>query len=122
MLMPKALRKTPALFAILMLCASLAWMSMALVTAQAQECPRIYKPVCGVVVSASRIATYPNSCEADKAGARILHEGKCQGPGQERCPHIQIPVCAKNSSGEKTYDNLCWAEKDWAVLIHKGPC
>jgi hypothetical protein len=91
--------------------------------AQSRQCPRIYKPVCGVVVSASRIATYANSCEASRIGALILHDGMCQGPGQTRCSHaIVAPVCAKNSTGEKTYDSFCWAEKDWAVLVHKGPC
>jgi hypothetical protein len=110
---------------ILCLCASLAWTSIGPPIAQAAPlCPRIYKPVCGVV-PASDIATYANSCDADKAGATILHVGKCQGPGQARCPHNPFkPVCAKTimTQVEKTYDNLCWAEKDWAVWLHDGPC
>jgi hypothetical protein len=60
-------------------------------------------------------ATYTNSCEADKAGSTILHDGKCQGPGRARCPRNNLrPVCARTikTQVEKTYDNLCWAEKD----------
>ena len=103
--------------------ASLVWMSLAPSVANAQECPQTYKPVCGVVESEKRIATFSNSCTAKMAGALVLHTGKCQGPGEARCPHNSAaPVCAKNSAGEKTYDNLCWAEKDWAVLVHKGAC
>jgi hypothetical protein len=99
-------------------------LAMADMAQAAPLCPRLYKPVCGVT-SASGIATYTNSCEAKKAGATVLHEGKCQGPGQARCPHIAIhPVCAKNikTGIEKTYDNLCWAEKDWASFVHNGRC
>jgi hypothetical protein len=97
---------------------------MPAVAPAAPLCPRIDKPVCGVT-STRGIATYTNSCEARKAGAMILHEGKCQGPGQARCTHIAThPVCAKNikTGIEKTYDNLCWAEKDWALFVHSGRC
>jgi hypothetical protein len=105
------------------LLASLAWMSSGPTFANAPQCPRTYKPVCGVVQSARLIATYTNSCEAEKAGAKFLHEGKCRGPGEARCPHNSIaPVCGRTDAGEKSYDNLCWAEKDWAVLVHNGRC
>ena len=113
--------------AVLILCLSalLAWTSIGPAIAQPpQVCPQIYMPVCGVV-PASGIETYANSCQADKAGATILHDGKCQGPGQKRCTHIIInPVCAKSifSGIQKTYDSLCWAEKNWAVLVHEGAC
>jgi hypothetical protein len=92
--------------------------------AEALRCPRIFRPVCGVVISTRTITTYANSCVAKGAGAKFLHDGKCMGPGEARCPHESPldPVCARNDAGEKTYDNLCWAEKDWAVFIHKGPC
>ena len=108
---------------ILCLSVCLSSISVGGASAGSQKCPRIYQPVCGVVASAKRIATLPNSCEADKVGATILHPGQCQGAGQARCPRNPLgQVCARNDAGEKTYDNLCWAEKNWAVFVHNGSC
>jgi len=45
-------------------------------------CPRIYRPVCGVVNGVRR--TYSNSCVARQAGARIIAQGQCQVGGNQR--------------------------------------
>jgi hypothetical protein len=108
----------------------IAFVSAAALTALASPaaaqimCPQIYQPVCALHRPAGP-KTYANSCEADRAGATTLHDGKCVGAGETRCAQNDaFPVCGKSiSTGRtKTYDNLCWAEKNWAVLVHKGKC
>ena len=87
-------------------------------------CPKVYLPVCGLQKPAGP-TTFGNSCEAGRAKAPILHDGRCVGAGQSRCAHNNaFPVCAINldKGYKKTYDNLCWAEKDWSALLYKGPC
>lgn len=38
-------------------------------------CTKEYKPVCAK--NGQRIETFPNQCEADVAGFRVIHEGSC---------------------------------------------
>ncbi len=40
-----------------------------------QMCPHLVKPVCGCDAR-----TYNNSCEAERAGASVLHDGQCEAP------------------------------------------
>ena len=98
----------------------------ALISPAAAEmmCPQIYQPVCGLH-RPDGPKTYANSCEADRAGAKTLHDGKCAGEGAAPCaPDAAAPVCGKSvrTGRTKTYDNLCRAEKNGAILTHSGKC
>jgi hypothetical protein len=88
--------------------------------AEAQTmCPMIYQPVCALKVGGER-ATFGNKCEADRAGAKILHDGTCEADAA--CNKIAQPVCAIHAGKEKTYLNLCRAKKDSATFLHDGTC
>ena len=82
-------------------------------------CPEIYKPVCAVTRAGVR-QTYTNACFAQRAHARILHDGSCIGP---ICFFIFNPVCARVPGHKpQTYPSLCAAENANATLLHDGPC
>jgi len=92
--------------------------------AEMMMCPQIYQPVCALH-HPDGAKTYANACEADRAGAKTLHDGKCVGAGQTPCaPDDAAPVCGKSAvtGHSRTYDNLCKAEKDGASLVHTGTC
>jgi len=82
-------------------------------------CPEIFKPVCAVNRAGVR-QTYTNACFAQRAHARILHDGSCIGP---ICFFIFDPVCARVPGHRpQTYPSLCAAENANATLLHDGPC
>ena len=86
----KRTRRIVKLTKLLSLLVSTLWLSIEPLIAQApQFCAPVHKPVCGVV-PANGIVTYKNSCEANKAGATIRHDGMCQGPGRKRSSHIIV--------------------------------
>jgi hypothetical protein len=89
--------------------------------ALAGKCQLIYAPVCALGKGGKR-ATMGNVCHAENAGARVLHEGKCEGG--DVCSMIYMPVCASDpaTGGEKTYSSLCVAEHANAALLHDGAC
>jgi hypothetical protein len=90
---------------------------------QGMRCPAGFLPVCAV--ADNKLMTFGNSCEAHRANGTILHDGKCQGDGEKRCPRNNaFPVCGMNirTGVRKTYDNVCWAEKDLAVVLNYGVC
>jgi hypothetical protein len=84
-------------------------------------CPMIYAPVCALGKDAKR-TTLSSSCQAESAGARVLHKGACEGG--DVCSMIYTPVCATDSATgkEKTYSSTCVAEHSNATLAHDGEC
>jgi hypothetical protein len=60
----------------------------------AAVCPDIFMPVCAVKHGVRQ--TYPNSCDARPARARILHAGACVAPSGNICFDLFMPVCAIN--------------------------
>jgi len=85
-------------------------------------CPDIFMPVCAVKHGARQ--TYPNSCDARRAHARILHAGACVAPSGNICFDLFMPVCAINPHTHKrqTYGNLCQAEIADATVASEGAC
>jgi len=84
-----------------------------------RACPRIYRPVCGVVRGQRR--TYSNSCVARNAGARIVAQGQCR-TGPVFCPAIYKPVCGVKNGRRQTFSNLCVARRNGATGIRNGRC
>lgn len=96
-----------------------------------QSCPRIYQPVCGGR-SGDR-QTFPNACEANRAGYRIVSSGTCQvgRPGQPDlsepvqsgiCTREYRPVCARSGVDERTFGNACEAESQGYQVTDDEPC
>ena len=98
-------------------------------------CPRIYDPVCGDQYGRQR--TYPNSCEARGAGARVIYGGQCRGDGPQRpgrpgrparpdrpqmCAQIYQPVCARQGRSEQTFPNSCEADRAGWDVVSGGEC
>jgi Kazal-type serine protease inhibitor domain len=83
-------------------------------------CPDIYLPVCGSV--GGQRQTFPNSCDARRAGAGSITAGACQ-TRPIACPRIYQPVCAQKGRGNRqTYANACTAEMDGATVVSNGKC
>ena len=91
------------------------------VFAQPKMCPHLVSPVCALSKDAKR-STFNNSCEAEGAGAKVLHNGACEGG--DVCTTIYAPVCATDpaTAKEKTYSSSCVAEHENAVHVHDGAC
>lgn len=53
--------------------------------ASGRMCPMIYKPVCGQRGSDTR--TFPNSCQAEGDGYRVIYESECRGGGSSGGGH-----------------------------------
>jgi hypothetical protein len=83
-------------------------------------CPKNILPVCALNSDGTR-ATFNNSCEAERAGATVLHDGRCHGT---MCSMIVKPVCATDpkTGKERTYGNLCFAEHANAKYVRAGRC
>jgi hypothetical protein len=87
-------------------------------------CPHVYSPVCAVT-RGGWLRTYPNSCHAQAAGARILSRGECRARRRPHalCPQVYQPVCAVTRRGSlRTYSNSCFAVQDGARVLHRGRC
>jgi hypothetical protein len=89
--------------------------------AQPKMCPHLVSPVCAVSKDAKR-TIFNNSCEAEGAGAKVLHSGACEGG--DVCSTIYAPVCATDpaTAREKTYSSSCVAEHENAAYVHDGEC
>ena len=89
--------------------------------AQPKMCPHLVSPVCALTKAAKR-STFNNSCEADTSGAKVLHDGACEGG--DVCSMIYTPVCATDpaTGKEKTYSSSCVAEHANAAYSHNGTC
>lgn len=104
-----------------------------------RACPRIYDPVCGERFGDRR--SFPNSCEADSSGYRIVHGGQCRshnrpppgdfggrpgrpggGASERMCPMIYKPVCGRRGSDTRTFPNSCQAEGDGYRVIYESEC
>jgi hypothetical protein len=78
--------------------------------------------------------TFPNSCEAGRAGYRIAYGGQCQGGGggwnpqppprpPQACTMEYRPVCATRRGQVRTFSNACSARaEDWRIVDNEGPC
>jgi hypothetical protein len=83
-------------------------------------CPDIYLPVCGSIGGHQQ--TYPNACDAKRAGAGSAIPGACQTK-PKFCPMIYQPVCAQITRGNRqTYANSCVAEAAGATVVSNGKC
>ncbi|MEQ8699276.1 MAG: hypothetical protein RLT05_22310 [Bauldia litoralis] len=82
-----------------------------------RACPRIYRPVCGVVHGQRR--TYSNNCVARNAGARIVSRGQCRA---RACTRIYRPVCGVVHGQRRTYSNSCVARNAGARIVAQGQC
>jgi hypothetical protein len=90
----------------------------------AKICPDIFMPVCAVGWHGVR-KTYPNSCDARRSHARILHAGDCIAPSPSNiCFRIFMPVCAIDPRTHRrhTYGNLCDSEVANATVVAEGAC
>jgi hypothetical protein len=79
--------------------------------------------VCGYTQTHA-LHTFPDACQAQAAGAMVLHAGACNGAF---CPQSCVAdhgvVARRVANGQiKPYDNVCWAEKDHAVYLRAGKC
>jgi hypothetical protein len=88
--------------------------------AEPKMCPHLVSPVCALK-GATR-STFNNSCEADVAGAYVLHDGACEGG--DMCSMIFKPVCGFDpaSGQQKTYSSTCVSEHANAKIAHDGEC
>ncbi len=104
---------TIALIAAAMLAGSVA-------RAEPKMCPHLVAPVCALKGEAR--TTFNNSCEAERAGATVLHNGACEGG--DMCSMIYKPVCAINpaTGNEQTYSGTCVSEHANAKITHDGEC
>jgi hypothetical protein len=94
-----------------------------------QFCTREYAPVCGQ--RGPSLRTFPNSCEANRVGYRIVSRGECRGdggwgPGPTQPPQICTreyrPVCATRRGDVRTFPNACEARAaNWGI-VGNGPC
>ena len=91
-------------------------------------CTRDYEPVCCARIGDRQ--TFPTACEADRAGYRIIRDGRCRGGGFDRprperpryCPSIYDPVCARRGGDRRTFGNSCEADRAGYDVIRGGTC
>jgi hypothetical protein len=106
-------------------------------------CTSQYEPVCATLHGTER--TFPNSCEADRAGFRAVYPGQCRGDGGQGggtprppepprpprppqpepafCSNQYAPVCATRHGATRTFPNACEARAaDFRIVDSNGPC
>jgi coxsackievirus/adenovirus receptor len=74
------------------------------------NCPAVIAPVCG-----EDGKDYNNECEANCAGTKVAHPGKCHCI----CPTVIDPVCGVDG---KQYNNSCEAGCAGVEVDYDGPC
>lgn len=102
-----------------------------------QYCTREYAPVCARRGDDRR--TFPNECEAERAGYYVIRDGECRRdrpeyPDEPRpprpprpdrpqaCPMIYAPVCARRGNDRQTFDSACHADAAGYDVIRSGEC
>lgn len=96
-----------------------------------QYCTREYSPVCAR--RGDDRQTFPNECEADRAGYRVIRDGECRRdrpddprpPRPDRpqmCPAIYAPVCARRGNDRQTFESACHADAAGYDVIRNGEC
>lgn len=89
-------------------------------------CTREYDPVCGSSFGERR--TFGNSCEARRAGYRIVSYGECRRsrprpePEERFCTREYRPVCARSGGEIRTFGNSCEAEAAGYRIVSDGRC
>jgi len=86
--------------------------------AEPKMCPHLVSPVCALKGTAR--TTFNNSCEAERDGASVLHDGACEGG--DMCSMLYKPVCAVDpkTKQEKTYSSICVSEHENARVMSDG--
>ena len=79
--------------------------------------------VCGYTQTHA-LHTFPDACQAQAAGATVLHPAACNGAFcPQGCAADHGVVARRVANGQiKGYDNVCWAEKDHAIVLRFGKC
>lgn len=110
-----------------------------------QYCTREYEPVCAR--RGDDRQTFPNECEAERAGYFVIRDGQCRGDRPDRpeydprpprppqydprpprpdrpqaCPAIYAPVCARQGSDRRTFESACHAAASGYSVIRDGEC
>lgn len=96
-----------------------------------QYCTREYAPVCAR--RGGDRQTFPNECEADRAGYNVIRDGECRRdrpddprpPRPDRpqmCPAIYAPVCAQRGNDRQTFESACHAGAAGYDVIRNGEC
>lgn len=102
-----------------------------------QYCTREYAPICARRGDDRR--TFPNECEAERAGYYVIRDGECRRdrpeyPDEPRpprpprpdrpqaCPMIYAPVCARRGNDRQTFDSACHADAAGYDVIRSGEC
>jgi len=88
--------------------------------AEPKMCPHLVSPVCALKGTAR--TTFNNSCEAERDGGSVLHDGACEGG--DMCSMLYKPVCAVDAKTkqEKTYSSICVSEHENAKVLRDGEC
>lgn len=97
-----------------------------------QMCAQIYQPVCARQGRSEQ--TFPNSCEAERAGWNVVSGGECRrGSDRPRrpdrnggrdprlsdgiCPQVYAPVCGEQNGRHRIFSNDCEARSEgWSVV------
>lgn len=94
-------------------------------------CTREYNPVCARRGDERR--TFPNACEAERAGYRSSRPGECRrdndwgngggnNGGATFCTREYRPVCARRGRDFRTFGNACEAEAAGWRITDRGEC
>jgi Kazal-type serine protease inhibitor domain len=86
-------------------------------------CSREYDPVCARR-SGDR-QTFPNACQAEAAGYRVISDGECRRGGFDEprfCTREYAPVCGRRGGSVRTFGNSCEAEVAGYRIISDGEC
>ncbi len=91
-----------------------------------QVCTAQYVPVCAR--RGSDRQSFANSCMAERAGYRIVHDGLCRGEAggsggkQTFCTREYAPVCASRRGEARTFPNACEARAARWRIVGNGAC